>query len=76
VKIISANHNPADGMAWADQPPVRIGNHCWLGANAVILPNVELGDDCVVGAGAVVTKSFAAGSVLTGVPAQCVRTRQ
>jgi acetyltransferase-like isoleucine patch superfamily enzyme len=49
---------------------VRIGNRCWIGARAVILKGVELGDGCVVGAGAVVTRSFPAGSVIAGVPAQ------
>ncbi len=47
---------------------VKIGNHCWIGAKAVILKDVELGDGCVVGAGAVVTKSFPANSRITGVP--------
>jgi len=51
---------------------VKIGNHCWIGAGAIILKNVELGDACVVGAGAVVTKSFPPGSVLGGVPAKII----
>lgn len=75
VKIISANHDPANGMEWAPAPPIRIGRRCWIGANAVILPGVELGDGCIVGAGAVVTKSFPAGHcVLAGVPARQIRT--
>jgi acetyltransferase-like isoleucine patch superfamily enzyme len=51
---------------------VKIGNHCWIGAGAIILKNVELGDACVVGAGAVVTKSFPNGSVIAGVPARLI----
>ena len=51
---------------------VKIGNRCWIGANVVILKDVELGDGCVVGAGAVVTRSVAPGSVVAGVPAQCL----
>lgn len=70
VKIISANHDPKQSMAWAAAPPIRIGKRCWIGANAVILPGVELGDDCVVGAGAVVTHSFGASRHLVGVPAR------
>lgn len=58
-----------------DEPkPVRIGDGCWLGERAVILPGVELGERCVVGAGAVVTTSFPAGSVVAGVPARLLRT--
>jgi acetyltransferase-like isoleucine patch superfamily enzyme len=52
---------------------VVIGNHCWIGAKAVILKDVVLGDYCVVAAGAVVTKSFSAGSVIGGVPAKLLR---
>jgi len=54
---------------------VCIGNGCWIGAKAVILKDVILGDRCVVGAGAVVTRSFAAGSVIAGVPARLIRTQ-
>jgi acetyltransferase-like isoleucine patch superfamily enzyme len=48
---------------------VKIGNHYWIGAKAVILKDVELGDGCTVGAGAVVTRSFPAGGVIAGVSA-------
>ncbi len=54
--------------------PVRIGDGCWIGERAVILPGVELGERCVVGAAAVVTRSFPAGSVVAGVPAVLLRT--
>jgi hypothetical protein len=73
VKIISSNHNIADYDRWIPADPIRIGKHCWIGANAVILPGVYLGDGCVVGAGAVVTKSFPAGSVVGGVPARSLK---
>ncbi len=73
VKIISANHVLEDYERSEDSPAIRIGKDCWVGANAVILPGVELGDRVVVGAGAVVTKSFAAGSVVAGVPATVIK---
>ena len=60
-------HYPSD--------PVSIGNDCWIGANAVILPGVHLGTGCVVGANAVVTCSFPEYSVIAGVPARLIRTR-
>jgi acetyltransferase-like isoleucine patch superfamily enzyme len=56
--------------------PVLIGEGCWLGERAVVLPGVTLGPGCVVGAGAVVTRSFPAGSVVAGVPAKLLRKRQ
>lgn len=74
VKIMSANHDIEDKSTWTKEKPIVIGERCWIGANAVILPGVELGDDVVVGAGAVVTKSFPAGSVVAGVPARLIRS--
>lgn len=55
--------------------PIKIGNYCWIGANAVILKGVTLGDGCVVGAGAVVTKSFPEKSIVVGNPAKLLRRR-
>ncbi len=75
VKIISGNHNREDYDRWVPAEPIRIGPHCWLGANAVILPGVQLGPRVVVGAGAVVTKSFPEGSVVAGVPARGMSSR-
>ena len=74
VKIISANHEPADtSRGRVIDKPIVIGNDCWIGANAVILSGVELGNGVVVGAGAVVTKSFTANSIIAGVPAHVIK---
>jgi acetyltransferase-like isoleucine patch superfamily enzyme len=48
---------------------IKIGNRCFIGMRATIMPGVELGDNCVVGAGAVVMDSFAPNSVIAGNPA-------
>ena len=54
---------------------IRIGNGCFLGMRAVIMPGVELGENCVVAAGAVVMDSFPANSVIAGNPASYVCSR-
>jgi acetyltransferase-like isoleucine patch superfamily enzyme len=77
IYITDANHQFGIGISPSSQPmqagTVKIGNHCWIGAKAVILKDVVLGDYCVVAAGAVVTKSFPAGSVIGGVPAKLLK---
>lgn len=74
VAIISMNHDVLDYHRYEEAPPVRIGENCWIGAHAIVLPGVELGPHTVVGAGAVVTCSFPEGDqVLGGVPACVVR---
>lgn len=55
-----------------DCKSVSIGDRCWIGAGAIILPGVVLGDDVIVGAGSVVTKSFSSCSVIAGNPAKVV----
>ncbi|MEC5200168.1 acetyltransferase-like isoleucine patch superfamily enzyme [Arthrobacter sp. PL16] len=53
--------------------PVAIGDDCWIGAGATILPGVTLGRGCVVAAGSVVTKSFGQGTLVGGNPAKALR---
>ena len=76
VYVTDSDHGFGSGLAPAEQPMnigrVKIGNHCWIGAKAVILKNVELGDGCVVGAGSVVTRSVPPGAVVVGVPAKAI----
>ena len=58
-----------------DNAPVYIGNHCWVGAGAIILPGVNIsGEYVVIGAGAVVTKDITESRVLVaGNPAKIVK---
>ncbi len=75
VGLISANHDPLDNSRHLQAPPIKIGDHSWIGIGAVVLPGVELGPYTIVGAGSVVTKSFAEGRcVLAGSPARIVKT--
>ena len=75
VTVVSMSHDVNDYSRYVDAPPVRIGDNCWLGAGAFVLPAVELGAHTIVAAGAVVTKSFPEGNqVLAGNPARVIRT--
>lgn len=75
VGLITTNHDIQNPNRHVRGEDIRIGNYCWIGMNAVILPGVTLGDHTVVAAGAVVTKSFPEGYVvLGGVPAKVIKT--
>ena len=53
--------------------PIRIGDGCWIGSRAVVLPGVTVGDGCVIAAGAVVRADCAPDTLYAGVPARPVR---
>lgn len=52
--------------------PVKIGNNCFIGARAIIMPGAVLGDNCIVGSGAVVRGHIPAGSIVSGNPATVI----
>jgi acetyltransferase-like isoleucine patch superfamily enzyme len=54
--------------------PILIGNHVWIGLNAVILKGVTIGNGAVIAAGAVVTSNVPANSIYGGVPAKLIKS--
>ncbi|BEV71673.1 MULTISPECIES: sugar O-acetyltransferase [unclassified Paludibacterium] len=52
---------------------VVIGDDCWIGGGAIILPGVSIGPRSVIGAGAVVTRDIPADSLAVGNPARVIR---
>ena len=57
------------------QKKTVIGNHVWMGANAVILCGVTIEDNSVVAAGAVVNKNVKQYVIVGGVPAKEIGKR-
>lgn len=53
--------------------PIHIGNNCWIGAGAVILPGITIGDNAVIGAGSVVTRDIPDNVVAVGDPCRVLR---
>ena len=54
--------------------PVKIGNNCWIGGGAILLPGVTIGDNVVIGAGSVVTKDIPSNTVAAGNPCHILRS--
>ena len=52
----------------------RVGERCFIGARAVLLPGVTVGDGSIVAAGAVVTRDVPPGSIVAGNPATVIRS--
>ena len=81
AKIWSANHKFEDlHTPIQDQDfeckKVTIGNGCWIGANAFIMPGVTLGEGCIVSAGAIVgAKEYPAYKIIAGNPARVIGAR-
>jgi maltose O-acetyltransferase len=75
VQIYTANH-PLEAelrKTLENASPISIGNDCWIGGNAVILPGITIGNGCVIGAGSVVTKNIPDNSLAVGNPAKVIR---
>ncbi|KAG5646093.1 hypothetical protein DXG03_004332 [Asterophora parasitica] len=70
--ISPEERNGLQGREWAE--PITIGDDCWIGGAAVILPGVTIGNGVTVGAGAVVTKDVPDRSVVVGNPAKVIKT--
>jgi len=51
---------------------IHIGNNCFIGARASILPGTIIGDNCIIGACSVVKGSIPAGSIVIGNPCKII----
>ena len=56
-----------------DGKPVKIGNDCWIGGNAIILPGIKIGDGSIIGAGSVVTRDIPEHVMAAGNPAKVLK---
>jgi acetyltransferase-like isoleucine patch superfamily enzyme len=66
LPIIEQGHDCAD---------IRIEDNVWLGANVIVLAGVTIGEGAVVAAGAVVTQDVPKFSIVGGVPAKFIKSR-
>ncbi|HEY9651822.1 MAG TPA: acyltransferase [Coleofasciculaceae cyanobacterium] len=81
VTIIPVNYGYKDrDKPFREQTPTKkgitIGDDVWIGAGVTIVDGCTVGNGCVIGAGAVVTKSIEPYSIVAGVPAKKIGTRE
>lgn len=74
------NHNYDDPQILIREQGVTrkgivIGKNCWIGSKVTVLDGVTIGDNCVIAAGAVVNRDMPANSVIAGVPARVIKSR-
>lgn len=61
-----------NGKEIARYAPVRIGNHVWIGAGAVVLKGVTIGDGAIIGANSTVVKDIPPMCSAGGNPAKII----
>lgn len=64
----------ARDLASGQPRPICVGQRCFIGGGAMILPGVSIGDECIVAAGAVVTADVPPRSIVAGNPARVIRS--
>lgn len=52
---------------------IEVGNHVWIGAQAVILKGVHIGNNSIVGIRSIVTKNIPNNVVMAGAPAKVIK---
>jgi acetyltransferase-like isoleucine patch superfamily enzyme len=80
VTIVGANHSSSRSMpireqGWREPRGVTVGPDVWVGAGAIVLPGVNLGRGAIVAAGSVVTMDVSAYTIVAGIPARPIGSR-
>lgn len=75
VMIYNSEHDLASDTFSAIHEEVKIGDYCFIGPRAIILPGVTVGKGAIIAAGAVVTKDVDDFAIVGGVPAKQIGTR-
>jgi maltose O-acetyltransferase len=76
ITTITHDYNDPEMYKTIIKKPIVIEDDAWIGANAVIMPGIVLGKGCVVGAGSVVTADVEPMSIVAGVPARYIKSRE
>jgi len=75
VRLYAAGHDYRRLSLPDTAGDITIGDHCWIGANSVILQGVQIGEGAIIAAGSVVTRDIPSYAVAAGVPARVLKQR-
>jgi acetyltransferase-like isoleucine patch superfamily enzyme len=75
VHIITGSHEINSPKFKYIGKSITIKDFVWIGSRATILPGVKIGEGAVIGAGSVVTKDVEPFTIVGGVPAKKIGTR-
>lgn len=73
--LCAGTHDYTDASMPLLKPPITVGDHAWICADAFVGPRVVVGEGAVVGARAVVMKDVPAWTVVAGNPAVALKKR-
>lgn len=72
VRVIAHDAAVKHLTGYTEVLPVTIGDRCYVGAGAVVLPGATIGAEAVIGAGAIVRGEVPAGAIVVGNPARVI----
>lgn len=53
---------------------IKIGNHCWISTEVMVLKNSYVGDNCILGARSIINKKYEENNVvIAGIPAKIIK---
>jgi len=74
--IWTLNHDYNDVHFCGKGAPVTIGDYAWICSRSIIMPGVTIGEGAVVASGAIVTHDVAPYTIVGGMPAKVIGTRE
>lgn len=70
--ILAHDGSTKNGTGYSRVGKVKIGNNCFIGYGAIILPGVTIGNDVIIGAGSIINKDVPDDSVVVGNPGRII----
>lgn len=55
---------------------IVVGDNVYIGLRSIIMPGITIGNNVIIGAGSIVTKNIPDNSVVAGVPARVISTKE